>query len=208
MPYRLALVEDNPLLLSSLEKTVDHFAGCTRVGSFSRPEEALTHLPRCRPDVVLMDIRMNATSGIECVRRLKPLMPKTEFIMLTAFDNSDLVCGALAAGASGYLMKNVSSSQLERAVLDVLDGGVPMDGDIARKVIQAFRKTTSPDASLTGREQQVLAMLAQGLLYKEIAAELALSYTTVNSHVKKIYKKLQVNSRSEAIRNHHKLDPP
>ena len=202
MTHRIALVEDNPALLASLKKSIETFPGFSVAAAFTAPDEAILSLPPLRPDVVLMDIRMAPVDGITCVSTLKPLMPETEFVMLTAFADSELVFGALAAGASGYLMKSVSTAELERSLREVLAGGVPMDGDIARKVIQSFRRPVPDGEKLTQREQDVLAMLAKGMLYKEIARALEIGYATVNSHVKQIYKKLQVNSRKDAIRHY------
>ena len=202
MPHRLALVENNQALLQRLVETITRFDDFSVIASHSQPQEALRALPGIRPDVVLMDIQMSPVDGISCVARLKPRMPETEFVMLTAFGDSERVFGALAAGASGYLMKSASSDELHAALRDVVAGGVPLDADVARKIIQSFRVSSPGDEPLSKRESDVLTLLSQGMLYKEIAEELGVGYSTVNSHVKQIYRKLRVNSRDEAVRRH------
>lgn len=206
---RIAIVDDDPGVRASLEKTLGLFAGCRCVGRFASGEDALSGLPKCQPDVVLMDINMPRIDGIECVRRLKPDHDAMEFIMLTVYEDTESIFRALAAGASGYLLKRAGVGELEAAVRQVHAGGSPMTAHIARKVVQRFRqpeaRPQSPAASdteseqLTPRQQEILEHLARGLLYKEIAEALGISYETVNNHIRQIYKKLHIRSRSQAV---------
>jgi DNA-binding NarL/FixJ family response regulator len=200
---RVAIIEDNEPLRASLQQMVDRFDDCVCVGTFADGREALAKLPACRPRVVLVDINLPHVGGIECVAKLKEQLPDTEFIMLTVYEDSDTIFRALEAGASGYLLKRAEPTELEAAIRQVHEGGAPMDSHIARKVVQVFRKPAKPIASpqddLSTRECQVLELLAQGLLYKEIATNLGISYATVNNHVRHIYEKLHVQSRSQAI---------
>lgn len=199
MSIRVAIIEDEPALRSSLERLINRFSECVCAGAFADGRDALDGLAACKADVALMDINMPGINGIECVARLKPLLPKTEFIMLTVYEDADSVFAALAAGASGYLLKRADENELLAAIQQVMDGGAPMDSHIARKVIQAFRGKEKVTDGLTSREDEVLALLAKGLLYKEIAEQLTISYATVNNHVRHIYEKLHVNSRSQAV---------
>jgi DNA-binding NarL/FixJ family response regulator len=180
------------------------------VGRFASGDEAITGLPACRPDVVLMDINMPHIDGIECVRRLKPAHDAMEFIMLTVYEDTETIFKALAAGASGYLLKRAGPRELEAAIRQVHGGGSPMTAHIARKVVQRFRQPAEdptpaaagadPDAEhLTPRQQEILEHLARGLLYKEIAEALGISYETVNNHIRQIYRKLHIRSRSQAV---------
>lgn len=194
---RIALVEDDVSYREFIESLLRSHGDCVCVGSFASGADALRCLPGCRPDVVLFDIRMPDTDGIACVARLKPVLPDTEFVMLTSFFETELIFGALRAGASGYLLKTAGPEDLLDALRQVVAGGVPMDGVVARKVIQTFRQPT--EEALTQREEDVLVHLASGLLYKEIAAQLGVGYSTINSHVKQIYRKLHVNTRQQAI---------
>jgi DNA-binding NarL/FixJ family response regulator len=159
-------------------------------------------LPSEKPEVVLMDINLPRMSGIECVRQLKTVMPETQFLMLTVYEDSDHLFNALAGGASGYLLKRTLREELIEALKDVHSGGSPMSSNIARKLVQSFRR--SPEQvdgveDLTPREREVLRLLAAGDLYKEIADHLRISITTVNAHVRRIYEKLHVRSRAQAL---------
>jgi DNA-binding NarL/FixJ family response regulator len=199
MSIRVAIIEDEPALRNGLERLINRFPGCLCAGTFANGREAINGLAACKADVVLTDINMPEINGIECVARLKPLLPKTEFIMLTVYEDTDSVFAALAAGASGYLLKRADDEELRAAIQQVVDGGAPMDSHIARKVIQAFRGKEKITERLSSREEEVLALLAKGLLYKEIAETLSISYATVNNHARHIYEKLHVNSRSQAV---------
>jgi DNA-binding NarL/FixJ family response regulator len=199
----IALVDDDNGVRKKLECAVSRFPGCRCVGGFASAREALAGLPACRPDVVLMDINMPpGQSGIECVRQLKAEHPEIEFIMLTVYEDTERVFNALAAGASGYLLKRATLEELQEAIQQVHVGGSPMNSHIARKVVQSFQQP-APDehdaAKLSVREREVLVLLAKGYLYKEIADLLAIGYGTVHNHLRHIYEKLHVRSRSQAI---------
>ena len=150
-----------------------------------------------------MDINLPGLNGVECVRQLKPQCPETQFIMLTVYEDTDNIFNALAAGATGYLLKRSSRQELLQAIRDVVDGGSPMTTHIARKVVQSFQRPlprpTEATAELSPREREVLDLLAQGFLYKEIAERLGVSYETVHTHIRRIYEKLQVRTRTEAV---------
>jgi DNA-binding NarL/FixJ family response regulator len=208
MSIRVAIIEDEAALRISLERLINRFPGCLCVGAFADGGEAIKGLAVCQPSVALVDINMPGVNGIECVARLKPLMPRTEFIMLTVYEDADSVFAALAAGASGYLLKRADEHELHTAIQQVMDGGAPMDSHIARKVIQAFRGQPNATATLTSREEEVLALLAKGMLYKEISDHLKISYPTVNNHVRHIYEKLHVNSRGQAVALYTGSKPP
>lgn len=199
---QVAIVDDDDRLRANLVQAVERFAGCCCVGQFASGEAAQEDIPSLPVDVVLMDINMSGMSGIECVRHLKTDHPKIEFIMLTVYQDTDSVFQSLAAGASGYLLKRAAREELEAAIQQVHAGGSPMTSHIARKVVQAFRQpvpTENETARLSPREQEVLALLAKGYLYKEISEALGITYATVHNHIRRIYEKLQVRSRSQAV---------
>jgi len=165
-------------------------------------EEALRQVPKLEPDVVLMDIHLPNLSGIECTARLKQLLPKTPVIMLTVYADPERIFKALQAGANGYLLKRTPPPKLLEAIKDVLSGGAPMTGEIARQVVESFKPSkTAKDAavSLTRREQEILEALSQGYSNKEIASRLNVSFDTVRTHLRHIYEKVHVNSRSGAV---------
>jgi DNA-binding NarL/FixJ family response regulator len=166
-------------------------------------ESALAKLPAEKPGVVLMDINLPGMSGIECVRRLKPLLPETQFVMLTVYEDADHIFNALAAGASGYLLKQTPRDELLTALKDVHAGGSPMTSNIARKVVQSFHpggpEAADESANLSPREREVLELLARGYLYKEIADSLGIGVPTVNTYIRRIYEKLHVRSRGQAV---------
>lgn len=202
MPIRIAIMDDDERVRANLAAAVDHFAACKCVGQFRSAEDALANLPACAPEVVLMDINLPGQSGIECVRQLKATHEDVEFIMLTVYKDSESIFNALAAGASGYLLKQAAREELAEAVEQVQAGGSPMSSQIARKVVQSFRRPApaeSDTTKLTAREQQVLELLVKGFLYKEIADALGISYDTVNNHIRHVYEKLRVRSRSQAM---------
>lgn len=172
------------------------------VGMHSNGEHALAALPGEAPAVVLMDINLPGMSGIECVRKLKPQLPATQFVMLTVYEDPDHIFKALTAGASGYLLKRAPRAELLAALKDVFAGGSPMSSNIARKVVQSFQRFNSSPTEpndLSPREREVLELLARGYLYKEIAESLFIGVPTVNTHIRRIYEKLHVRSRSQAI---------
>jgi len=202
MNIRLSIVEDDEPTRRILGDIVRNTADMELVSLFVDAESALEALPHDQPDVVLMDINLHQLSGVECVRRLRPLLPSTQFLMLTVYEDADHIFAALAAGATGYLLKSTRRADLLTAIQQVVAGGSPMSSGIARKVVQSFAKTDSPRSdleTLSPREQSVLSLLAQGLLYKEIADSLAISVPTVNTYIRRIYEKLHVRSRSQAI---------
>jgi DNA-binding NarL/FixJ family response regulator len=205
MNIKIAIVEDDVRVRVSLARLIDSTAGFTCVSQHPTAENALVELKVTRPDVVLMDINLPSMSGVECVRRLKEMLPETQVVMLTVYENTNVIFSALAAGASGYLLKKSSPDQLIEAVRDVHAGGSPMTSHIARKVVASFQQANSPGneyEKLSLREQEVLDCLAKGFLYQEIAEQLKISYATVHTHIRHIYKKLQVRSRTEAVTRH------
>ncbi len=201
----VAIVEDDDRVRTSLARLLARADGLRCVSQHADAEDALATLPGLEPDVVLMDIKLPRMSGVECVAQLKPVLPTTQFIMLTVYQDNDLIFRALAAGATGYLLKRTRGPQLGAAIRDVHRGGSPMSNDIARKVVQFFRQEARPAVpsdTLTPREQEVLTLLSKGFLYREIADELAIGYDTVHAHVRKIYEKLQVHTRTQAAAVH------
>lgn len=202
MKIRVSIIEDDSDLRAAIEERVSGDKRLHVVSTHSSAEDAIAHVPAVRPDVVLADINLPGLSGIECVRRLKPQLPLTQFVMLTVYEDAERIFEALAAGATGYLVKRAPRAELLAAIVDVHRGDSPMSSGIARKVVHSFRRTEAvaePDYKLAPREKQVLDLLAQGFLYKEIADQLGLGIPTVNSYVRSIYEKLQVHSRSQAV---------
>lgn len=201
-PLTVGVVEDDARIRWSLSAILEEEEDLECVGTFASAEEALTHLPKLKPQVVLMDVNLPGMNGIECVRRLTPKCPGMQVIMLTVREDSDIIFDSLAAGACGYLLKPPSAEELVAAVRDVFAGGAPMTTSIARKVVQSFNRT-APSAkeseNLSPREISVLDLLVKGLAYKEVAAELGISYSTVHRHIESIYRKLHVHSRSHAV---------
>ncbi len=199
---RVAIVEDRSAERDDLLELLRGAPGLVCVAACASAAEALERLPACAPDVVLMDIQMPGLSGIDCVRRLNPLLPKAQIMMLTVVEDHDLIFQSLAAGATGYLLKKTPPAKLLEAIRELKAGGAPMSGQIARKVVAAFRApSASPSAGdqLSPMEQGVLERLARGLLYKEVAEDLQVSVSTVRTHVWHIYRKLQVHNRTEAV---------
>lgn len=172
------------------------------ISSYASAEDALIHLPQDKPDVVLMDINLGGMDGVECVRQLTPLMPDSQILMLTVFEDTEQIFRALAAGASGYLLKRLSPKKLLEAIQEVRDGGSPMSAPIARKVVQSFKavpKRGDESVDLSPRERSVLDGLAGGLAYKQIADQLGVSIHTVRNYIRRIYEKLHVCTRTEAV---------
>ena len=170
--------------------------------AYASAAEALEHLPQDKPDVILMDINLGDMDGIECVRRLTALMPEAQVLMLTVFEDTDQIFRALAAGASGYLLKRLSPKKLLEAIEEVYAGGSPMSAPIARKVVQSFKTAPAPgddSVELSPRERSVLDGLAGGLAYKQIADQLGVSIHTVRNYIRRIYEKLHVRTRTEAV---------
>ena len=206
MPTNISIVEDNDKLRATLAKVIDRAEGFHCVSHYPSAEAALVNLPVVKPDVVLMDINLPGINGVECVRKLKVLLPKTQVMMLTVYEDTDNIFAALAAGASGYMLKRTPAKELLEAIHEMLRGGSPMTTHIARKVVLSFQlsaaasaKTANELSELSEREQQVLDLLSQGLIYKEIAEKLGISYETVHTYIRRIYEKLQVRTRTEAV---------
>ena len=202
MSLSVSIVEDNDQLRATLARILNRADGFRCLSHYANAEDALKDLPRVRPDVVLMDINLPGMNGVQCVRQLKVLLPQIQVMMLTVYEDTENIFNALAAGASGYMLKRTSSKELLEAIQDVQRGGSPMTMHIARKVVQSFQHTAAtaqPTENLSEREQQVLDLLSQGLMYKEIAEKLGISYETVHTYIRRIYEKLQVRTRTEAV---------
>ena len=202
MAINVSIVEDNEQLRGTLARVIGRADGFDCVSQYGSAEAALEGLPKDLPDVVLMDINLPGMNGVECVRKLKELAPAIHSVMLTVYEDTENIFNALAAGADGYLLKRTKSAELLEAIREVQRGGSPMTTHIARKVTQSFIKAgPSPKASenLSQREQEVLDCLSQGFLYKEIAEKLGISYETVHTYIRRIYEKLQVRTRTEAV---------
>ena len=198
----IALVEDSAPMRRNLERMLRRAPGVRCVCACGTAEEALEQIPLCKPDVVLMDINLPGASGIECTARLKLQMPAMQVIMLTVYEDTTSIFSALKAGACGYLLKRSSPAEILEALTAVQTGGAPMTSEIARKIVMTFQ-TPAPvagdAATLSAREQEILKLLSKGMVSKEIADALAISYHTVRVHTKHIYEKLHVRSRAEAV---------
>jgi DNA-binding NarL/FixJ family response regulator len=198
----VSIVEDDPQARKIIAGWIGHASGFRLAGDWGDAESALKLLPEKKPDVVLMDINLPGMNGVEAVRRLKSALPATQFVMLTVYEDADHIYNALAAGATGYLLKQTPREELLSALDDVHRGGSPMTSNIARKVVQSFKQTpvpVPPGEELSPREQEVLELLARGYLYKEIAERLNISVPTVNTYIRRMYEKLQVRSRAQAV---------
>jgi DNA-binding NarL/FixJ family response regulator len=215
MPITISIVEDNDKLRGTLAKVIGRAEGFRFASDYASAEDALAGLPKVKPDVVLMDINLPGMNGVECVRKLKALLPQTQVMMLTVYEDTENIFNALAAGANGYMLKRTPTKELIEAIREVHRGGSPMTTNIARLVVQSFQKPVPAAAPAPGtpagtpaggnlselseREQQVLDLLAQGLIYKEIADKLNIGYETVHTYIRRIYEKLQVRTRTEAV---------
>lgn len=207
MPISVSIVEDNDKLRGTLAKVIGRAEGFRFVSDYGSAEDALADLPKVKPDVVLMDINLPGINGVECVRKLKTLLPQTQVMMLTVYEDTENIFNALAAGANGYMLKRTPTKELIEAIREVHRGGSPMTTHIARLVVQSLQKPVAAPAPSSGgelselseREQQVLDLLAQGLIYKEIAEKLNIGYETVHTYIRRIYEKLQVRTRTEAV---------
>jgi DNA-binding NarL/FixJ family response regulator len=205
MSISVSIVEDDPGVRSSLARLIDGTPGFRCLSQHPSAESALQDMPTANPEVVLMDINLPGLSGVECVRRLKPMLPQTQVIMLTVYQNTEHIFKALSAGATGYLLKQTPPAELLDAIREVCSGGSPMSSHIARKIVQSFQEPApSPSESnhLSPRETEVLDLLSKGFLYKEIAEKIGLTYATVHTHIRHIYEKLHVRSRTEAVAMH------
>jgi len=199
---KVSIIEDDDWIRENLAAQISRTNGFQCAGCYRSAEEALNQIPNALPDVILMDINLPRMSGIECVSKLKPLIPSAQILMLTVYEDSDKIFNSLLAGASGYLLKRTPQAEIMEAISNVHCGNSPMSGHIARKVVQYFNQRGSAETEiekLSKREREVLEHLAHGIAYKEIADVLSLSIDTVRMHIKGIYGKLHVHSRGEAV---------
>jgi DNA-binding NarL/FixJ family response regulator len=199
---KIALVEDQPEVRENWAALINSFPEFQCVCTCISGEEALRVIPEQRPNVVLMDIFLPRMSGIECTAKLKELLPGTQVIILTAMNDKELIFLALEAGADGYLLKRTKPADLRKALLDVIAGGSPMSSEIARRVVESFRgkaKAKDKEIGLSAREEEILVLLSKGYANKAIADQLGLSVETIYSHLKRVYEKLHVHSRTEAV---------
>jgi len=202
MPINVSIVEDSDKFRETLARVLNRSEGFRCVSQYPNAEDALKALPQDKPEVVLMDINLPGMNGVECVRQLKQLMPTIQVMMLTVYEDTENIFNALAAGATGYMLKRTPRDELLEAIREVHRGGSPMTTHIARKVVLSFQRAApaaSPTENLSPREQEVLDCLAKGFLYKEIAEKLNISYETVHTYIRRIYEKLQVRTRTEAV---------
>lgn len=205
MKTRVAIIEDNIRFREELAALIESAKDLELAGSAGSAEEALKTIPALAPNVVVMDINLPGASGIECTAKLRELLPEAQILMLTVYEDTDSIFRALQAGATGYLLKRAHPRDILKGIREVKEGGAPMSSHIARKVVESFSRPAAvapsdPELeSLTPREKEILDLLAEGFLYKEIADKLGVSYSTVQTHVERIYRKLQVHSRSQAV---------
>ena len=202
MAISVSIVEDDWQARKILSRWISRATGFSLAGEWDDAESALGPLPERRPNVVLMDINLPGMSGVEAVKRLKPALPETQFEMLTVYEDANHIYDALAAGATGYLLKETSRAELLTALQEVHQGGSPITSNIARKVVQFFRQDAVPvaaDGALSVREREVLELVTRGYLYKEIADKLNISVPTVNTYIRRTYEKLHVCTRGQAV---------
>lgn len=201
---KVVIVEDLEEVVEGLSVFINQDEALQLLATFRTAEAASLELPLLKPDIVIMDINLPGMTGIECIRQVKKVAPEIQFMMFTVYENNDQVFEALKAGASGYLLKKTAPLQIIEAVKELFEGGSPMSAAIARKLVSVFvdqnKGTTAPEAAiLSPREKEVLELVAKGLLYKEIAEQLGISFHTVRQHIGKIYEKLHVQNKTEAI---------
>jgi DNA-binding NarL/FixJ family response regulator len=212
----IAVVEDDIRIRRVLEEVFATCSTCECVGVFSTCASAIEGIPHLGPDVILMDINLPDGSGVDCVTRIAPLLPETQILMLTVYQDTDSIFAALSAGAHGYLVKPVMPMKLLEAIREIREGGVPMSRTIARKVVETFRHPAAApavapaadDTGLSGREQQVLELLVGGYSYKEISDQLGVKLGTVSTYVQRIYEKLHVHTRREIIERYKSSSSP
>jgi DNA-binding NarL/FixJ family response regulator len=199
---RVAIVEDQAGVAASLTKLINRVAGLQVIATYPDGETALAQIPRQQPDIVLMDIGLPGMSGIQCVRELKAILPALPVVILTVYDEGEYLFDSLKAGASGYLLKRTTGEKLVEAITEARLGGVPLTRQMANKVAHYFQQmgtTSSEMATLTRRERETIALLAEGYRYKEIADRLGIGIETVREYVRNTYRKLHVSSRTEAV---------
>ncbi len=208
MKTKVAIIEDNARFRTELAALIETAKDLELAGTAGSAEDAIKKIPPLAPQVIVMDINLPGASGIECTAKLRELLPDAQILMLTVYEDTDSIFRALQAGATGYLLKRAHPRDILKAIREVKEGGAPMSSHIARKVVESFnRPAAAPDPemeSLTPREREILDLLAEGFLYKEIADRLSVSYSTVQTHVERIYRKLQVHSRSQAVARAHR----
>lgn len=203
-PIRICLIEDDARLRHLFVRWLQNEPGLVVLDQYPDAESAIERMPLDQPDVALVDINLPGKSGIECVRQLKPALGSTQFGMVTVYEDADKIFQALAAGATGYILKQTPKAELIAAIRELHRGGSPMSPNIARKVVQSFQTPATaprshPAASLSERERQVLAGLVRGDLYKEISDHLGISMGTLHTYIRRIYEKLHVHSRAQAV---------
>ncbi len=196
---KVIIVEDNLEICQQIIQLINDANDIKVIESFNNLHSAVKNIPQLEPDILLMDLNFPEGSGIDAIKALKPLLPKTQIIILTMFDDSELVFQGLSSGAIGYLLKRSVSDELIKSINEAMQGGSPMSTQIARMVVKSFQRDNSIEKVLTKRELEILEQLAKGKKYKNIAETLFISVETVRSHLRKIYEKLQVNSSKEAI---------
>jgi DNA-binding NarL/FixJ family response regulator len=199
----VVIVEDDPGIRQMLSRVLARAPEIQLLAAFENGEDALEGVRKLKPRVVVMDIQLPGMNGIECTRAVREISPETQVLVFTVFGDSEHVFEALKAGASGYLLKRTSREEILEAIDLVRNGGAPMSGGIARLVVESFRdlgeKNTKTCEVLSKREEEILGLLAKGYLAKEIADQLSISFFTVRFHIRKIYEKLHVRSKTEAI---------
>lgn len=202
MRIKVSIVEDDRKISDGMAFLINSSETAQCISTHATAEDALRQIPDLQPNVVLMDIKLPQMSGIDCARKLKSLLPQMQILMLTMYEDSDLVFNSILAGASGYLVKRTPPAKILEAIEEIYSGASPMSGRIARKMVEHFRymKRSAPELeNLSKREQEVLELLAKGYRYKEIADKLAMGFDTVRSHLRSIYDKLHVHSRTQAV---------
>ncbi len=206
MNITFSIVDDDAGVRNSIAEYVQTKPTFTCLGAYATARKALESIPLSPPDVVLMDINMPEIDGIECTRQLKAALPRLHILMLTVYEDADLIFKALKAGATGYLLKRANPERLFEAIREVYLGGSPMSMPIARKVVKYFQQMApdeNDEQSLSAREREVLRLLAEGRAYKQISADLDISLDTTRTYIRRIYEKLRVHSRTEAVMQYY-----
>jgi DNA-binding NarL/FixJ family response regulator len=207
-PIRVSITDDDGPTRALVADWLNCTPGVDFVGGWGDAETTLEQLPVLSPDVALVDVQLRTSNGIALIRRLKPVLPATQFVILTVCKDSEHIHDALVAGATGYLLKSTPQDELVAGIREVHDGGSPMSSEVARKILQFFMEP-SPHCShaekLSAREDELLRLISQGLYFKEVAGRLQITVNTVKTHVRRIYEKLQVCSRTQAVAKYSEL---